>query len=325
MQGLIVDTRDGRRRTFRWSHGTVKFGSGVDADLVLGADGIAERHGTFTLDAKGCHVAVEPAAAPIELNGSATRDAPIRIGDVVRIGPFQLAFAESAAPAPKPAFAPAPAPAPVAAEPAMAAAGAGAVPFRRKSQDSARMRMKMAGQGINSDGMKTVAIITGLIAVGVIVFFFGPGSPWKDMGDNITAKKSNAIVLMKNCDFAGAEAKVTEIEQLTDDPDVKADLVKLRSQIATEKAAYAIGKQELAELRGKADATSIDNFQRLIFYFQNKYLRFEPLCKDADDLLAQAKAGTVRASTTQPEDTRDFSAHGAAPGFTNRKGNGGNQ
>src|SRR5262245_65034630 len=98
MQGVLVDTRTGRRRSFRWSSGAIRFGSGVDADLVLGAPEIASKHGTFQLSAQGCHVTVAEDAEPVELNGVPTRDGTIQIGDVVRIGPFQLAFSDAAAP-----------------------------------------------------------------------------------------------------------------------------------------------------------------------------------------------------------------------------------
>src|SRR5262245_55820126 len=172
MQGVLVDTRTGRRRSFRWSAGAIRFGSGVDADLVLGAPDIASKHGTFQLSPQGCRVTVEGDAEPVELNGVPTRGGTIKIGDVGRIGPFQRAFADSVA---KPAATPPPAP--VAPPPPLRAPARDlAASEERAKKSGARARAKVAGQGVNQEGMKVVAVLTGLIAVGVLGFIFFGGS-----------------------------------------------------------------------------------------------------------------------------------------------------
>ena len=340
MQGLIVDTRDGRRRSFQWNAGTIKFGSGVDSDLVLSAPGIADRHGAFEMTAQGCRVVVGADATPIDLNGAPTRDATIRAGDVLRIGPFQLAFSEAAARAPAPAAAARPA----AAAPAAAAApvrrdsGGSRVPDRdavvmeqmvRRERASARARAKSAGQGgPHSEGMKVVAVITGLIAFGLVGFLFFGGNPWSKLAEgNYKSQISAAKIHMKNCHFDQAYELLDKIAE-DDRDDVQTAVKDARKELSDVKKAYAAAELEFETLKQKADSMTPANFERLAAIYMNNYQRrFPPLFDKAYDLNQLVKSGKYVPSgihvTEKPEaekeDPADFEAHGAAPGFGGRK------
>jgi len=339
MQGLIVDTRDGRRRSFQWNAGTIKFGSGVDSDLVLGAPGIADRHGAFEMTAKGCRVVVGEEAPPIDLNGASTRDATIRAGDVLRIGPFQLAFSEAAVRAPAPAAAARPAAAPAAAAPPPArpaAAGARASDrdavvmeqMVRRERAQSRARAKVAGKGgPNSEGMKVVAVISGLIAFGVVAFLFFGGNPWSNLAEgNYKSQLSVVRVHMKNCHFDEAYALLEKIAE-DDRDDVQAAVAESLKELNDVKKAYASADLEFATLKQKADSMTPANFERQAAIYMNNYTRFPPLFDRAADLLALVKSGKYVPSglqvTEKPEEAKedpaDFEARGAAPGFGGRK------
>jgi hypothetical protein len=368
MQGQIVDTRDGRRRSFRWSAGTIKFGSGVDADLVLAADGIRPRHGSFQLAPDGCHVKVEADAPPVELNGMSTRDATLQVGDVVRVGPFQVAFSETAAPAPAPAAPAAPppvaraavghaaassaaAPARVAApayaarsaevpvgtsrERLAAAAASGdsaALTEERRARAQQRMKAKMAGKGANSEGMKVVAIISGVIAIIWLGWsVFGSGSSWSHMGDNFKAHCEAARQAVRRCDFDAADQKMADLRsECPDNDDSRAQLADVAKFIADTKVEYVKAKQDLEVLRNRLGIDH-DKFVRYAnIYINSYYQRFEPLCKEADKLVEMSAKGytpppnAAPAPTAEATDTRDFSA-GAGPSaaFKDRKQIGG--
>ena len=337
MRGLIVDTRDSRRRAFDWKAGTIRFGSGVDCDLVLGAPGIAEHHGAFETTGDGCRVVVLAEATPIELNGASTRGAALRAGDVLRVGPFQLSFSEatakaSAAPPSRPAAA-APRPATAAAASSRRSPTAAAPELTdaelRRERLASKVRAKNAGKGgPNPEGMKAVAIITGVIALAVLAFMFGGGNAWSGLArGNYKSHLEVARIKMQKCEFDDALKSCDDILKEDDRNEVTIAVEKVRTEINNTKKKYAVAELELVTLQQQAESKSLDAFQRLAAIYINNYPRFTPLLDKAYALLDLVKSGKFTPTGIKidrpPEaveaNPEDFESKGAAPGFGGRK------
>jgi len=289
LEGSIVDTRDGRRRPFRWQPGTVVFGSGVEADLVLPDSAVAAKHGKIEVTESGCQLTVEPGVPPVKVNGAITREATIDVGDVVRIGPFQLSLsgagteAPAAAPAPaaerpaaarpaagarpaaarpaagaRPAAAPvryaapARAAAPVARSSASRHAGTRAAAVEEESPEESRAAHRMrARTAPKADGRSL--LIGGGIFLGIallVVVFLNSGKSWSQLGDESYPQERVAVQrMLGDCDFAGAKQRVDELMSRTSDSSVKNKLIDLRDMVNKAKVRYDEGRKELDRIR----------------------------------------------------------------------------
>ena len=340
MRGLIVDTRDSRRRAFDWKAGTIRFGSGVDCDLVLGAPGIAEHHGAFETTGDGCRVVVLAEATPIELNGASTRGAALRAGDVLRVGPFQLSFSEAtakaaaAAPSRPPAAAARPAAAAAASSSSRRSSTAAAPELTdaelRRERLASKVRAKNAGKGgPNPEGMKAVAIITGLIALAVLAFMFGGGNAWSGLAaGNYKSHLEVARIKMQKCEFDDALKRCDDVLKEDDRNEVAIAVEKVRTEINNSKKEYAALELEFVTLQQQAESKSLDAFQRLAaIYMNNTHRRFGPLFDKADALLKLVNSGKFTPTGIKIErppeaveaNPEDFESKGAAPGFGGRK------
>lgn len=125
MQLILVDPRTGRRKSIGLDATSLRLGSAVDCDVVLPDPSVAPHALTVQWMAEG--VVVEAIGkATFLLNESKSRAAILHVGDVVKLGAFQLVVAPSAAAARAAAVVPrAAAAAPAAAMAAAASDGAG--------------------------------------------------------------------------------------------------------------------------------------------------------------------------------------------------------
>jgi len=289
LEGSIVDTRDGRRRPFRWQPGTVVFGSGVEADLVLPDSAVAAKHGKIEVTESGCQLTVEPGVPPVKVNSAITREATIDVGDVVRIGPFQLSLsgagteAPAAPPAPaaerpaaarpaagarpaaarpatgaRPAAAPARyaaptrAAAPVARTSASRHAGTRAAAVEEESPEESRAAQRMrARTAPKADGRSL--LVGGGILLGIVllaVVFLNSGKAWSGLGDTSFPQERIAVQrMLSDCNFAAARQRVDELMTKTDDTSDKNKLIDLRDMVKKAEARYEDGKTELLRIR----------------------------------------------------------------------------
>jgi type III secretion system (T3SS) inner membrane Yop/YscD-like protein len=341
VEGSIVDTRDGRRRPFRWQPGTVVFGSGVEADLVLPDPAIAAKHGCFEVTEQGCKVVVEEGKKPVKVNGISTHESDVEVGDVVKIGPFQLSLASTAADAPAPAeeapeeAAPPPPPPPPVRRPAApsrhapASARASAARVRaprgdeaelEESPTAARYRARAAGQQTSAQSwLIGGAILAGiaLIAVGFIVF---SGNPWAGLADDsMIAEQSTVNEYIKNCDFDNALARIHDGMDKAKDSSVRNKWIDLRDRIERARNDFNEGRHELDRIRntvGKRQNYYIVN-DDLPFYI-NKYGMYAPLAKEAEQLREELRAGKMTSTVPAGTSEADLAPGQAAPAFEKR-------
>lgn len=338
MEGSIVDTRDGRRRPFRWQPGTVVFGSGVEADLVLPDPAIAARHGSFEVTDQSCRVVVEQGKKPVKVNGISTHESDVEVGDVVKIGPFQLSLASTAAAAPEaalaadePEAAPPPpvrrpaapsrhAPVSARAAPSRAMAGRAADPELDESRAAARFRARNAGQQTSAQSwLIGGAILAGiaLIAVGFIVF---SGNPWAQLADDTMITEQSAVnEYIKNCDFDNALARIRDGMDKAKDSSVKNKWIDLRDRIERARNDFNEGRHELDRIRntvGKRQNYYIVNDDLPLYI--NRYGQYLPLAKEAEQLREELRQGKM--STTVPAGTSeaDLAPGQTAPAFEKR-------
>jgi len=110
MQLIVVDPQSGRRKAVPLSSAVLRVGSAVDCDLVLPGNDVAAHALTVTWE--GDHLVVEAVDDATFLhNEQKSRGAILHIGDVMRLGGYQLVVAPLAGAAPA-AAAPPPAPPP---------------------------------------------------------------------------------------------------------------------------------------------------------------------------------------------------------------------
>lgn len=339
MEGSIVDTRDGRRRPFRWQPGTVVFGSGVEADLVLPDPAVAAKHGRFEVTEQGCKVVVEEGGKPVKVNGISTHESDVEVGDVVKIGPFQLSLSSTAAAAepaaaPEPEAAappPPPRPAPVRRPVASrhSAAAARGSPSRTEEPEldeaHAASRFRARNAGKQADARSWLiggAILAGvaLIAVGFIAF---SGNPWSQLGDDSRMAEQAAVNdAIKACDFDGALAKIRDLLAQTKDSSIQNRLIDQRDRIEKHKANFNEGKRELERIRntvGKRQTYYIVNDDLPLY--MSTYGAYAPLVKEAQELsdeLHQKKVSMPAPTASEA----DLAPGQAAPAFEKRNEHG---
>jgi len=120
MQLIVVDPQSGRRKSVPLSSAVLRVGSAVDCDLVLPGNDVAAH--ALTVMWEGDHLVVEAVEDATFLhNEQKSRGAILHIGDVMRLGSYQIVVAPIAGAAPA-AAAPPPAPEPVRQPPPPAAA-----------------------------------------------------------------------------------------------------------------------------------------------------------------------------------------------------------
>lgn len=327
MEGSIVDTRDGRRRPFRWQPGTVVFGSGVEADLVLPDPAVAAKHGRFEVTEQGCKVIVEEGGKPVKVNGISTHESDVEVGDVVKIGPFQLSLASAAAQAQPAAAPPPPRPAPlrrpVASRHSPAAARAATSHANDAELDEAhaasRFRARTAGKQADARSWLIGGAILagiGLIAVGFIAF---SGNPWSQLGDDSRLAEQSAVNdSIKACDFDGALAKVQDLIARTKDSSVQNRLIDQRDRIEKHKTLFNEGKRELERIRntvGKRQTYYIVNDDLPVY--MSTYGAYAPLVKEAQELsddLRQKKVSSPAPTASEA----DLAPGTPSPNFANR-------
>jgi len=336
LEGSIVDTRDGRRRPFQWQTGTVIFGSGVEADLVLPDSAVAAKHGRIEVSDAGCKLTVEPGVPPVKVNGAITRAATIDVGDVVRIGPFQLSLSgagAAAAPAAPPAAeraAARPAARP-ATRPSAAATARPAAPARssssrfsgaraaatdgdapEESRAAARMRARTAPK---ADGRSL--LIGGGIFLGIallVVVFMNAGRSWEHLGDETLPNEKLAVQrMLGDCKFTEAKQRVDDLMTKTSDTSVKNQLIDLRDMVNKAKARFDDGEKELERIRnsvGKREKYYVVNDDLPVFIANHR--EFAPLVKEAEQLGDELRRGKV----SQPAPAAGTSEADLAPGQT---------
>jgi len=343
LEGSIVDTRDGRRRPFRWQPGTVVFGSGVEADLVLPDSAVAAKHGRIEVMDSGCKIAVEPGVPPVKVNGAITREAAIDVGDVVRIGPFQISLsgagteAPAAAPPPaavrpaRPTAAGRPAARPAAtARPAPAArpsfsrhAGTRAAVAEEDSPEESRAAQRMrARTAPKADGRSM--LIGGGIFLGIVllaVVFLNSGNAWSQLGDeSFPAERMTVQRMLGDCNFTGAKQRVDELMSKTSDTSVKNKLIDLRDMVNKASARYDDGKKELDRIRnsvGKREKYYIVNDDLPVYISQHS--EFKPLVVEAEQLADELRKGKVSApAPASGTSEADLAPGQTAPAFDKR-------
>ncbi|HET6162896.1 MAG TPA: FHA domain-containing protein [Planctomycetota bacterium] len=351
MEGSIVDTRDGRRRPFRWQPGTVVFGSGVEADLVLPDSAVAAKHGRIEVADSGCKITVEPGVPPVKVNGAITREAAIDVGDVVRIGPFQISLsgagteapatapppaaerparpvaaarpAAGARPAARPAVASSRAAAPAARPSFSRHAGTRAAVVEEDSPEESRAAQRMrARTAPKADGRSM--LIGGGIFLGIVllaVVFLNSGNAWSQLGDESFPQERLAVQsLIGECKFAEAKQRVDDLMAKTSDSSTKNKLIDVRDMVNKAKARYDDGRKELDRIRntiGKREKYYIVNDDLPVYISQHS--EFKPLVAEAEQLADELRKGKVSSPAPAAGTSEaDLAPGQAAPGFDKR-------
>jgi len=306
LQLQLIDTTSGARRAVALSDQPLLIGGGVDCDLVLPGPGVAAHQCRIEPASDGLRVVDLGSDHDTLLNGKAIGRALIHVGDVLRLGAFQITLVPAKAPAPQaaPAARAAPgAPAPAAAR---AAAPASALPEPPRPRAPVRAGARRGDEGRGPVRKRPAsgspaAVFGALVLVGLVIggfmFFGGGGDGGEDAATKaLRVKLDEARQLSDACRFDDSLRTVSDVLGSGDTP-LRPDALELETQVKSRKERYARGMAELAELRTRVARDMKGNTAGAVKRFRDAYADLPPLCDQVialeDDLQARLSKPAV--------------------------------
>jgi hypothetical protein len=298
----LLDTQGGARRAVPVADPVLLIGSAIDCDLVLPGAGVAPRHCKVELSEAGLRLIDLGSSHETVLNEQAVGRANLNVGDVIRIGQYQLTVLPAAAAAPLPEPAPEPAPvaaasAPPAARPAGASRPA-ARPAARGGGDvrGARARGAAASQG--SPAAVLLGIVAVICAIGGAVFIVGGGDDGDLGGASAAAFQSQSAQVMQldgECRFDEALTLAGSLLRSASGTALETVQQQVRN-IELRKKRYADGRAELDALKRRVAADLRGESRGDVDRFVDRHSDLRPLADQAEKLLAELEEREKKSS-----------------------------
>lgn len=293
----LFDTKSGARRAVPLSDSVLIIGGAIDCDLVLPGGDIAPKQCRIELADGALRVVDLGSDHETLLNEQPVGRALLNVGDVLKIGAYQLTVLPAAVAtpaAPSPADPAAPAPAPVAARPRAAAR-----PAPRDERAAPRTRSS-AKRGSPAAALFGAIAVLGLLAGAVMIFGGGDDGPSDSTRQRQQAQIAKAIELNSECRFEEAIAQLASVIGGDDSAEKLAALEQERA-IKLRKKRYDEGKVDLDALRRRVASDLRGDSRGDLVRFIDRNSDLAPLAdqgqKLLDDLDARAKQPTVASSS----------------------------
>ncbi len=319
----LFDTKSGARRAVPIVDRVLLLGSAVDCDVVLPAADVGGKQCRVEVIDGGLRVVDLGGGHETLLNEQPVGRANLHIGDVLKLGPYQLTVLPAA---PSASAAAAPDPAPVAPDPepkARSAAVPAAAP-RSGSRPAAPLqaapppapRGAPANRGesrapVRSRPKKdsTATVIGAIVVVGMVIgafVLFGGGGDRPDPELGMRKQKlEQAIQLNGECRFDEALALVSQVVGGSSGEE-RAAAIEQERRIKTRKQRYAEGKRDLDALRsrvaGDVRGSTLGDLQR----FRDANADLAPLLEQVDTLIAQIEERAKQPAIVLPPGYEDL-------------------
>lgn len=310
----LVDTSSGARRSVPLTDRGVLIGSAIDCDLVLPGATIAAhqcRVEPAGHDFRLLHLAGEQEGETL-LNGKAVGRANLRVGDVLKVGSFQITVVPQAAP--RPAAKPVPAAPP--ARSAIAAPGAPASPA--PPRPATRPMRAAAGRGSRDDARppprsrrtdQPAVVLGGLVMVALVIAAFiflrgGPDDPGGSDRERLEAKLAEARRFSDDCRFDEALRVAGEVIGACSGgglAGVREAATALERTARDRKERYQTGRTRLDALRARVARDMTGETVGEISRFAAQYSDLDPLREEILTIEADLKERVKRAAAPDLE------------------------